>query len=280
MRFTIAHETLYRYSAPVSFAPHITRLRPRDDGTQKTIAFALDIQPAPSHTNQSLDADGNVIDQHWFLTCANRLRIVSRMEVETLRSNAFDFLPDGEFDGLPVQYADQHAAALSPYLAPARKVASVVAFAESIAAESNGTPVGFLDTLNRAISRRIPNQLRHRGGAQTAAVTLVRRMGACRDLTVLYMEAARSLGFAARFVSGYRRGDLRRRDRHLHAWAEVFIPGGGWRGWDPVEGIAIADTHVALAASASQAGTMPVEGSYYGVGVTTTLSYKIEIDAN
>ncbi len=276
MRFTIRHETLYCYSAQVSFAPHVTRLRPRDDGTQRTVAFALEIEPVPSHTAQALDADGNIIDHHWFLATADRLRIASTIEVETLRSNAFDYIPDVSFDTLPVRYVDGQARALAPYLTRAELDGNVLAFAEAIAADTGSRPVAFLDGLNRAISQRIRNQIRYHGRAQPAAVTLTSGTGACRDLTVLYMEAARALGFAARFVSGYRRGNLGMR-RHLHAWAEVYIPGGGWRGWDPVEGVAIADTHVALAASAVQAGTMPVEGSYYGAGVTTTLSYKIEI---
>ena len=279
MRFTIRHETLYRYTAPGTFSPHITRLRPRNDGSQRTIAFSLEIDPAPSVSSPSLDVDGNVIDHHSFFSGADHLQIVATAEVETLRANAFDYLPDAGFDALPAHYIDGQPSALAAYLLPAEKDAGVLDFAQSVAAESNGTPIGFLDTLNRAISQRIHNQHRERGSAQSAAVTLARRAGACRDLTVLYMEACRSLGFAARFVSGYRRGDLTRGARHLHAWPEVFIPGGGWRGWDPVEGIAIADTHVALAASAAQAGTMPVSGSYYGAGIRSTLSYRIQIDA-
>ncbi len=279
MHFTIRHETLYRYSAPVTFSPHTTRLRPRDDGTQRTISFSLDIDPVPSVTSPSLDADGNIIDHHSFFESADHLRIVSKMEVETLRANAFDYIPDAGFTALPVSYMHGDSSALASYLEHEENNRTVRAFADSVAAQTNGNPVAFLDALNRVISQRIRNQIRRHGAAQSAAVTLERGAGACRDLTVLYMEACRSLGIAARFVSGYRRGDLRRTDRHLHAWAEVFIPGGGWRGWDPVEGVAVADTHVALAASATQSGTMPVSGSYYGVGITTTLSYKIEISA-
>jgi transglutaminase-like putative cysteine protease len=279
MRFTIRHETLYRYSSPVTFSPHITRLRPRDDGTQRTLGFSLDIDPAPGVSSPSLDVDGNIIDHHSFFCAADHLRIVSSLEVETLRTNAFDYLPDPGFDTLPVRYANAHQAALAAYLARADNDGGVLAFAQSVAAESNGTPVGFLDTLNRAISQRIRHHHRERGAAQSAATTLARRAGACRDLTVLYMEACRSLGFAARFVSGYRRGDLTRRARHLHAWPEVFVAGGGWRGWDPIEGVAVADAHVALAASATQAGTMPVSGSYFGTGISSALDYRIQIDA-
>src|SRR5688572_23697622 len=155
MRFTIRHETLYRYSSPVTFSPHITRLRPRDDGTQRTLGFSLDIDPAPGVSSPSLDVDGNIIDHHSFFCAADHLRIVSSLEVETLRTNAFDYLPDPGFDTLPVRYANAHQAALAAYLTRADNDGGVLAFAQSVAAESNGTPVGFLDTLNRAISQRI-----------------------------------------------------------------------------------------------------------------------------
>ena len=277
MRFKIRHETLYRYTAPVTFSPHVTRLRPRTDGSQRTVSFALEIDPAPSTSSPALDVDGNIIDHHSFLGAADRLRIVSTAEVETLRANAFDYLPAAGFDTLPVRYLDGQPTALAAYLTRANADDSVLVFAQTVAADSNGTPVGFLDALNRAIARRIRTRYREHGAAQTAAVTLAGGVGACRDSTVLYMEACRSLGFAARFVSGYRRGDLTRKVRDLHSWPEVFVPGGGWRGWDPVEGVAIADTHVALAAAATQAGTMPVSGSYFGAGVGSTLEYTVDI---
>ena len=277
MRFTIRHETLYRYTSPVTFSPHITRLRPRSDGTQRTLGFSLEIDPVPVVSAPSFDVHGNMIDHHSFVCAADHLRIVSSFEVETLRP--FDYRPDPGFDTLPVRYPDAQRQALAAYLTCTDDDPGVLAFAQSIAAESNGTLIGFLHTLNRAISHRIRHHHRERGAAQSAGTTLARRGGACRDLTVLFMEACRSLGLAARFVSGYRRGDLARRARHLHAWPEVFIPGGGWRGWDPIEGVAVADAHVALAAAATQAGTMPVSGSYFGAGIRSMLEYRIQIDA-
>jgi transglutaminase-like putative cysteine protease len=134
--------------------------------------------------------------------------------------------------------------------------------------------------LNRALHEGFRAHVRDGGHAQTPAETLARRAGACRDLAVLFMAVCRAWGLAARFASGYRRGDLARPDRHLHAWPEVWCPGGGWRGWDPVEGVAVADRHVALAAGVRQIDTMPVEGSFAGAGVTSTLHYVVEIHAD
>ena len=91
-------------------------------------------------------------------------------------------------------------------------------------------------------------------------------------------RACRSLGIAARFDSGYQaQADTPDGRRHLHAWPEVFLPGLGWRGFDPTHGIAVTDGHVALCAAPDQADTMPVEGGFYGEGITATLDYRVEI---
>lgn len=279
MHFNVRHETTYTYSAPVTLGPHIVRLRPRDDGAQRLRRYLLTITPEPSLLSETLDAEGNVVTHAWFFGSTDRLRIVSEFEVETLRENPFDYVPNLGFDALPARYP----AAVGPLLAPYRQVAevdeTVSSFAGAVAAGTSGSPQGFLDALNRAIHETIHREIREEGAAQPAPVTLQTKQGACRDLAVLFMEACRTVGLAARFVSGYRRGDLSRPDRHLHAWAEVFIPGGGWRGWDPVEGLAVSDTHVALAASYAQGGTMPIEGAFFGAGVTSQLAYAIQIEA-
>jgi transglutaminase-like putative cysteine protease len=74
------------------------------------------------------------------------------------------------------------------------------------------------------------------------------------------MEACRAVGLATRFVSGYQEGDLSTDDWELHAWAEVYLPGGGWRGYDPTHGLVVSDRHIALVASANPLYTAPVVG--------------------
>jgi transglutaminase-like putative cysteine protease len=97
-------------------------------------------------------------------------------------------------------------------------------------------------------------------------------------VTALFMAACRSLGIAARFVSGYQaEADTPDGRRHLHAWPEAFLPGVGWRGFDPTHGLAVTDGHVALCAAPDQAATMPIEGGFYGDGVASTLEYDVQI---
>ena len=110
-----------------------------------------------------------------------------------------------------------------------------------------------------------------------ATVDLLDDGGACRDLAVLLIDACRSVGLATRFVSGFQQGDREQDRRDLHAWAEVYIPGAGWRGFDPTHGLAVADRHVPLAAGAVPESASPVTGSFRGNGVSSVMETELEI---
>ena len=117
--------------------------------------------------------------------------------------------------------------------------------------------------LSKRISEECAYKQRHTGEPYSAQKVLSDRRGSCRDLAVLYMAAARAAGLAARFVSGYY-FDQSPKHPQLHAWAEVYIPGGGWRGYDPTLGLACYGHHIALAAGASSFQTAAVEGAFLG----------------
>jgi transglutaminase-like putative cysteine protease len=130
---------------------------------------------------------------------------------------------------------------LAAYRAGGAGDPAVDGFARALASEVGQQPLAFLDRLCRALYERTDRQVRHTGDAQSAAETLATRRGACRDLTVLFLAAARSLGFAARFCSGYQAAaQTPDGQRYLHAWPEVFCP-AGWHGWDPTHGIAAGE---------------------------------------
>ncbi len=278
MRFNIRHRTRYRYPGPVELGPQLLRFSPRDDATQRVLAHALSIEPRPARATTYEDAAGNTVTRCWFGDATAHLSIVSDAEVETRRPDPFDFFPDTAFNAVPAFYPDELRGLLGPYR-ERRAVGEdpVRQFAREVLGDSDGTPMGFALALTRVLSRSFEAGIRHGGAARAPAQTLAARAGACRDLTALFLDAARALGLAARFVSGYRRGDLSRADRDLHAWAEVYVEGGGWRGFDPVEGLAVRDDHVAIAAAPDQASTMPVEGSYRGPGGGSQLEYAISV---
>jgi transglutaminase-like putative cysteine protease len=99
-------------------------------------------------------------------------------------------------------------------------------------------------------------------------------------MAMLFIAACRSQGLAARFVSGYSiHHPPEVTEQELHAWAEVYLPGGGWRGYDPSLGLAVADGHVALVSAPDHQLAAPVSGSYRGTGVQAQLSYQVKISS-
>ena len=132
----------------------------------------------------------------------------------------------------------------------------------------------FLTTLTRRLHEEFAHTIREEGAAEPAESTLAARSGSCRDLSVLFCEACRSRGIPARFVSGYEREAAVQEPAHMHAWAEVYLPGGGWRGYDPSQGLAVSTAHVALAAAADPLLAAPVSGTYRGKA-QARMSYSI-----
>jgi transglutaminase-like putative cysteine protease len=274
MRFAVRHETLYRYSVPVVLASHVLRLTPRS-GYQ--IQFrSLTVWPEPVGLHEEEDAYGNRITRVTFSEQATQeLRIESRFELETspppLTPELSRPLPWSVLSADDLGVYGRGDASLDP---------TVIVFARAVAAEVGQRPVAFLDHLCRTIHARADKQIRTSGDAQAAAQTLASWQGACRDFTVLFLAAARSMGIPARFCSGYQSAaDTPDGRRYLHAWPEVFVPGAGWRGWDPTHGVAAGEGHVALCAAPHQADTMPVVGgfSFAGSSVTSTLDFDLRI---
>lgn len=274
MRFSVFHETRYRYSAPVRLTPHVLRMTPRTDAG-RLLAQSLKITPAPRLRREVSDLWGNRVMLVEFDGQTDDFRLVSRFEIETVRPQApvsarMPRLP------WPVEPGDS----LGAYLEASGIEAPVRAFAADLAAEADSAALRFLDLLNETLCRNTERQIRPEGMAHEAVLTLASRRGACRDLSLLFMAACRSLGIPARFASGYQaHAESPDEKRHLHAWPEVWLPGAGWRGYDPTHGRPVTDGHVALCAAPEQAATMPLEGGFYGDGVQSTLDYDVRISA-
>jgi transglutaminase-like putative cysteine protease len=224
------------------------------------------VTPAPVEQREELDADGNTITHVTFgSTPTSELHIESTFALET-RPPVMPLV--GASPPLPWP----NATAVDP---------GVAAFARQVAAEAGNDPVAFLNRLCETMHARADKHVRTEGNAQDPAETLATWRGACRDYTVLFIAAARSLGLQARFVSGYQAAaDTPDGQFYLHAWPEVFIPGAGWCGWDPTHGIPVGDGHVALCAAPDQLDTMPVTGGFYfnGATVTSRLDFDLRIE--
>jgi transglutaminase-like putative cysteine protease len=280
MVIEVTHTTTYTYSQPVFLEPHILRLRPRCDGTQRLLDFELKIEPQPAGWSDSSDSEGNAATHVWFVGATQLFTITSSFTLRTLRSNPFDFIMiDPAVEHVPLTYASEVAPSLAPYCVRSEGDTSVAQFARTIADEAEGKTLSFLTMLSRHTPEFCEHTVREEGDPQPAQVTLAQRKGSCRDLAVLFIEACRALGIAARFVSGYREGSEAQKTR-LHAWAEVYLPGGGWRGYDPTSGLAVADRHVAVATGRTPLLAAPVTGSFRGTGASLDMQVDIQVRAS
>jgi transglutaminase-like putative cysteine protease len=278
MRLHITHTTRYVYSQPVFIEPTTLCLRPRSDVAQHLHAFDLHIDPQPAGANDTIDLDGNNTDQVWFSSTHDHLTITARSEVETLATNAFNFVLPQTATSLPVKYDTALSTALAPYCQRAAATSDVDALARELTALTGGATLAFLTELTALLNQRITMDVRENGEPHHPAHTLATGRGACRDVALLFMDVCRAAAFAARFVSGYKAYDLSG-EQHLHAWAEIYLPGAGWRGFDPSEGLAVADRHVALAAAAHPLTCAPITGPFRGTGASATMNYELAIDS-
>jgi len=277
MRFRVDHVTAYHYSAPVRLGAHRLRLRPRCDGGQVLMDYRLEIAPEPILSTEYPDLEGNTVTQVWFTGETDSLSIRAWLEVETLRTNPFDYLVDTGATAVPLTYATGVREQLILYCTPRHPGREVRELAHGLGDEAQGQTLVFLNLLNHRLFAGVERIIRHHGEPQPPEVTLASRRGACRDVALLFMEVCRNLGLAARFVSGYQRGDLDRDRRYLHAWPEVYIPGGGWRGYDPSHGLAVGDAHVAVAAAADPHQASPVDGTFAASGANSRLETALSI---
>lgn len=278
MRFAIAHTTRYRYGRAIQLGPHVFRMRPRCDGTQRVLAHRLRVQPRPVGWSDCVDLDGNAVAQTWFDVTTDSLMVIGMFTVETLRTNPYDFLISPEMARLPVGYTADEDYAVARYRRRLAPNDAVDAFAQALRREVDAQTVPFLGTLARRIAERSRPAIRLEGEPHPPAQTLREGTGACRDLTVLFIDCCRAVGLAARFVSGYAGGPTARAQRYLHAWAEVYLPGAGWRGFDPLQGLAAAEQHVAVAASAEPNGAGPIEGALRTGAVESRMETDVRIE--
>lgn len=277
MRFSVHHCSWYRYDVPVALGRHVLRLTPRPEAGRLE-ARELRITPGLSAQRSVIDAHGNCVVELEFVGECQELCVDSAFELET----APPVRPLGHLlPPLPWPVDPASPSLQLGYHGSSPVEDEVSGFGHAAAQDVGWAALPFLDRLTQALYEGFDRGVRPSGEANPAAVTLGLRSGACRDLTVLFMEVVRAQGMAARFVSGYQaHAETASGQRHLHAWPEVLIPGVGFCGWDPMHGVRVADGHVALCAGAEQGDTMPVDGTFTfnGPVVNSTLDYSLRIE--
>lgn len=277
-RYRVQHRMRFTYSQPVSLDQMVLRLQPRTDAAQRLVQFTIDVQPVPSRHTHCLDLHGNLRHWFWFEQEHTNLTLTTRCVVDCCCHNPFDFIVvDPGVESVPAVYAEPMRSAALHYMQRPDPHPAVDQLVRRLIQQTEGRTLAFLWALAQTLSRQIRPILRLEGESWPAHHTLEAGEGACRDSAVLFMDACRAAGLAARFVSGYAWDAAHEDQRELHAWAEVYLPGAGWRGYDPTMGLAVSNRHIAVAASPNPAYAAPTFGTFTGPPVESRLDYTIHM---
>ena len=269
MRLLVQHRSLYRYSAPAALGPHTVRLRPATHARAAIESYSLTISP-DNKIRWQQDPYGNHVARVTFRsgTRVAALDILVELAVDVRPVNPFDFFLDDRCEKVPFDYPPELVADLSPFLERAPSSPRLDAFLTKLPAA--GATVPLVVELNQVVNRHIAYVIREEAGVWTPDETLAAGRGSCRDSALLYMEAVRHLGLAARFVSGYLNSPPSTLNLGAtHAWAEVFLPGAGWKGFDPSIGTVVGTDHITVAVARLPQSVPPVAGTFTGDAQST-----------
>ncbi|MBE0620837.1 MAG: transglutaminase family protein [Burkholderiales bacterium] len=266
-RYKILHRTYYNFSAAVQLGPHALRLRPRVGHELRIESSSLEIRPAAT-LRWHRDVEDNSVAIATFDSPANQLAIESEVIIHQYNLAPLDFLVSDYAMDYPFSYIPEDRIVLAPYMdAIEHKTDRLLSewVAKMWQPDEKIQTYALLQRLGVQIHQTLKYQLREEPGVQTAEETLSRGSGSCRDSAYLFMETARRLGFAARFVSGYLHAEPSAVNYGAtHAWAEVFLPGAGWKGFDPTIGNIVGTDHIAVAVARLPESVPPVSGSFVG----------------
>ena len=276
MRILIEHRSRYTYPRPALLGPHVIRLRPSDHTQARIESYTLAIKPE-HRVHWQRDPHGNHVARVTF-KAGQKIEVLDllvAMAVEINPVNPFDFFIDDRVKQLPFTYPEHQDTELAPYLDTGDPAYRMGKKANELLASLpwSGDTMDLLVKLNATVREKIAYVIRDEPGVWTPEETLTHGRGSCRDAAVLLVALMRQRGIAARFVSGYlvqladegmipnEPKGVARDVVDLHAWAEAFIPGAGWIGFDGTSGLLCGEGHIPLASVASPAHASPLDGT-------------------
>ena len=266
------HVTHYRYDRRVGLSPQVVRLRPAPHCRTPILSYSMRVEPAAHFVNWQQDPFSNHLARLVFPEKTQEFKVTVDLVAELAVYNPFDFFLEPSAETFPFAYEAELREELAPYLAAEPLTPALEEFLATIDRAEMPT-IDFLVGLNQRLQREIRYAIRMEPGVQTPEETLLGRIGSCRDTGWLLVQVLRHLGLAARFVSGYLiqlRPDVEALDgpsgaqadfTDLHAWCEVYLPGGGWIGLDPTSGLLAGEGHIPVACTPAPSSAAPVSGA-------------------
>jgi transglutaminase-like putative cysteine protease len=280
---TIRHKTEYRYAKPVSFGEHRVMLRPRDSHDLRVIGLRMTVDPAPVSLRWIHDVFGNSVGIAKFEGQSDRLVFESEATIDHEPKFGID-LPHGDagliypFEYEPEEMPDLWRSISRQYPDPNGTIEAWARRFVTLDPPTNSRDL--LTDITHAIKQQFRYRRRTDPGVQAPLETLQLGTGTCRDFALFMIEAVRSLGFAARFVSGYlhvRASSGRVGGGSTHAWVQVYLPSAGWVEFDPTNGIVGNHDLIRVAVAREPRQALPLSGTYTGLR-SDSIGMKVDID--
>jgi transglutaminase-like putative cysteine protease len=280
---TVRHLTVYRYSKPVGLGEHRMMFRPRESYDLKLVKAKLEITPAPASLRWLHDVFDNSVAVATFEGATSELRFDSTVTLEHFETSLPDYPLEEYSKTYPFRYSEDELPNLGPALVHHYPSDDVRRWAQRFLDASGTTEtMNLLRSMTLGIKTDFLYTRRSEKGVQIPTETLASRRGSCRDFAVLMMEAVRSLGLAARFVSGYifvpqgnATGGVG--GGSTHAWMQAYLPGAGWIDFDPTNSIVGNRNLIRVAVAWDPQQVLPLWGTFVGapssfLGMDVTVS--------
>lgn len=268
MYYLIEHETTLAFLEPVREHELELRLMPRDDAGQKLLTCAIELEPSAT-LRQHRDGFGNVVHRASLVAPHDRVSVRLRAEVETLRPNPFDWAPlEVAAESAALERTLRESPRLLEFLLPANETVPDLAGAlRALGAPCRVATRPLADDLAAALTWLSATFTFLPGATDVHAplsIFLEKRAGVCQDFAHLFLAMVRSWGVPARYVTGYIDAGDQPGEEATHAWAEVLLPGVGWRGLDATHDLWADDRYVAVAVGRDSRDAAPLRGAFKG----------------
>ena len=284
---TVRHVTVYRYAEPVKFGEHRMMFRPRESHDLRLLKSNLEITPSPARLRWLHDAFDNSVAVATFNGPASELRFDSTVALEHFENTVPEYPIEEHARTYPFRYSDEEFPNLARALVNQHPSDTLTRWALGFLEPSGSTEtMSILRSMTQGIRQDFKYRRRTEKGVQSPSETIESRCGSCRDFAVLMIEAARSLGLAARFVSGYifvpttDSADANG-GGSTHAWMQAYLPGAGWIDFDPTNSIVGNRNLIRVALAWDQRQALPLWGTYTGsassfLGMDVTVSVNLD----
>jgi uncharacterized protein (DUF2126 family)/transglutaminase-like putative cysteine protease len=274
------HRTTYKYDRLVNLGPQVVRLRPAPHSRTRILSYSLRVRPEKHFIHWQQDPQSNYLARLVFQEPTRKFEVEVDLVAEMAVFNPFDFFLEPEAERMPFTYAKVLDHELEPFRLRCEStplfqacVERTLAGLAGLKGEARPRTIDFLVEVNQRLCKEIKYLIRLEPGVQTPEETLASASGSCRDSSWLLVQLMRHCGLAARFVSGYLiqlAPDVKAIDgpsgterdfTDLHAWCEVYLPGGGWVGLDPTSGLLAGEGHIPLAATPDPQSAAAISGA-------------------